>query len=192
MDKKPIPEGKEKVLYEGITLELVQQPLRIEEQIKRFEMVRAVPGTRLMTIKNGRMLLSREYGRDSEEFNYKLPGGKVFGNLAEYKKAIEIGSDMLWAVKEGTIKKAREEVGIMPNQLELYYLSKNGEAIEWDLYFMEITDFEDTGSQKLDGEGEDITFDWFTFEDVKDIALSGKMKEDRSVGVLLRYLKDLV
>lgn len=188
MDNKPVPVGDEKIVYEGDILEVIQQPHQIGEKTKMFEWARRAPGTRLIIVKDGRMLLSREYRRELEEFDYRFPGGKVFDTLKEYKKALKSGNDMLWAAKEGAIREAREEVGIIPNKLELFHLSKNGATVHWDLYYMEVADFEDTGTQKLDGEGEDITFDWFTFQDVKDIAVSGKMKEDRSVGVLLRYL----
>ena len=56
----------------------------------------------------------------------------------------------------------------------------------WDLYYFLITDFKQE-KQHLE-DGEIIDFDFYTFEEVKTLILNNKMSEDRSVGVLLKFI----
>jgi ADP-ribose pyrophosphatase len=95
---------------------------------------------------------------------------------------------MLDAARTAAIIEAKEECGIIiqPENIELFSLSHCGATIEWDLYYFIIREFEMTGAQDL-GEGEYITFDWYTQDEVIEFVRSGQMSEDRTKGVLWEY-----
>lgn len=73
----------------------------------------------------------------------------------------------------------------------LYHISHCGANIEWDLYYFVATDYDDTGEHERDDEGEsDMTTAWYTLDEVKEKILTSEMSEDRSVGVLMRWMAD--
>ena len=59
--------------------------------------------------------------------------------------------------------------------------------VEWDLYYLVVNKHKESPQQELEMR-EDIKLVGLSFEEAKQIALSGKMSEDRSVAVLLRFL----
>ena len=65
-------------------------------------------------------------------------------------------------------------------------ISKAGATIVWDLYYFEITEFSES-KQHLE-DGEDITFAWYTFDEVSKFCLNNQIQEDRSVAVILNYI----
>jgi predicted NUDIX family NTP pyrophosphohydrolase len=77
---------------------------------------------------------------------------------------------MLDAARTAAIIEAKEECGIVIDapHIELFSLSRCGATIEWDLYYFLVREFEMTGTQDL-GEGEYITFDWYTHEDIIEL-----------------------
>ena len=80
-----IPTGQESILVAGKILELVQFEVDIAGKKKIFETARRAPGVRLIFERDGKILLSREYRRETASYDYRLPGGKVFDTLAEFK-----------------------------------------------------------------------------------------------------------
>ncbi|MBI5358912.1 NUDIX domain-containing protein [Candidatus Amesbacteria bacterium] len=88
---------------------------------------------------------------------------------------------------EAAKKEAREEVGIDPVEVKHIWTSVCGATVVWDLYYFVVSQFTKLESQSPE-EGENIKPSWFSFGDAKKLALSGKMSEDRSVAVLLRFL----
>ena len=84
------------------------------------------------------------------------------------------------------IKECYEEVGLRIKNPILLKISKAGATIVWDLYYFLIKDFVED-QQHLE-DGEDITVDWYTMEEVKELCLNNKIQEDRSVAVILKYL----
>lgn len=93
---------------------------------------------------------------------------------------------MLSYATEAVKKEVKEEVGLIVHNPQFIKVSHAGATIEWDLYYFLIKDF-DVSTQSLE-EGEDITYDWYTFDELKSLILDNKIQEDRSVGVLLRYI----
>lgn len=63
--------------------------------------------------------------------------------------------------------------------LSLFRLSHCGATIEWDLYYFIVRNFTLTGKQDL-GEGEYITFEWYTKEELTQFVISGEFSEDRT------------
>ncbi len=167
------------VLYQGKIIEVIQDGKR--------EFARRSPGTRLLIVKDNQILLTKEYREELKDFDYRLPGGKVFDTLTEYNQFIESGNDILIIAQEAAIKEAREEVGIEAIDIKYIWTSVCGATIVWDLYYFLVSQFTELESQTLE-EGENINPVWFTYEETKQLALSEKMQEDRSVAVLLRFL----
>lgn len=143
-----------------------------------------------MIVKDGKILLTKEFREEVKDYDYRLPGGKVFDTLVEYNKFVDSGIDILPVAQEAAKKEAREEVGLVPSEIKHIYTSVCGATVVWDLYYFEVSKFEELPTQSLE-DGEDIKPDWYTFDVAKQMAFSGKMSEDRSVAVLLRYLANL-
>jgi hypothetical protein len=70
--------------------------------------------------------------------------------------------------------------------LELFLVSHCGGSFEWDLYYFIVKKYEEVG-QKLE-EDEKIESIKVSSAELFELAISGKMKEDRSVAVILKYL----
>lgn len=172
----------EEVKYSGKIIEVVQ----FKSGDKIFEKARRSPGVRALIVSGDKILLSKEFRQELNSYDYRLPGGKVFDRLQDYK--LHLKEDLISFAKEAVIKEVREEVGLIAKNPKLIKISKAGATVEWDLYYFLITDFtENESGQELE-EGEDISFAWHSFEEVKEICTHQKMQEDRSVGVLLSYI----
>ena len=172
----------EEIKYSGKIIEVVQ----FKNGDRVFEKARRSPGVRALIVSGERILLSKEYRTEIGGFDFRLPGGKVFDRLEEYKQ--HISEDLISYAKEAVKKEVREEVGLLVNDPKLLKVSKAGATVEWDLYYFLISDFEvNKKGQELE-DGEDISFSWYTLKEVEGICTRGRMQEDRSVGVVLSYL----
>jgi len=183
----PTPAGPEKVIYQGKLLELVQQSIQIgDKQILR-EFARRAPGTRLIIpTKDEKILLTKEYRFEIKGYDVRLPGGKVLDSLEEYNAFLKSGADIDVKAREAAIKEAREEAGIVVDDLELFGVSRCGTSVEWDLYYFVVTSYSE-GETALEL-GEDITVMPTDREEVKRMCLDGRIQEERSALILLRYL----
>jgi ADP-ribose pyrophosphatase len=186
--KKITPAGPEKIVYQGKLFEVVEQPMNVDSKIKNFEYARRAPGTRIIIIKDNKILITKEHRHEHKDYDYRLPGGKVFDSLKEYNLAVSNKTDLIKSATIAAKKECYEEVGIIVNNLDLFKVTKAGATIKWDLYYFVTSDFKESAKgQNLD-EGEVIKPHWFTFDKVKQLCIHGKMKEYRSVGVLLSFL----
>lgn len=68
----------------------------------------------------------------------------------------------------------------------MFTTSHCGATIEWDLYYFIVQKFILTDIQALE-EGEYITFDWYSEDEIIDLARNGSISEDRTKGVLWEY-----
>lgn len=172
----------EEIKYSGKIIEVVQ----FKNGDRVFEKARRSPGVRALIVSGERILLSKEYRTEIGDFDFRLPGGKVFDRLEEYKQ--HISDDLISYAKEAVKKEVREEVGLLVNNPKLLKVSRAGATVEWDLYYFLISEFEVSKKGQELEDGEDISFAWYTLKEVEDICTSGRMQEDRSVGVVLSYL----
>lgn len=184
----------QKVVYQGKIIEVVEEEVEIGGNMRTFEFARRAPGSRtIIASRTGKVLLSKEYRREANGYDYRLPGGKVFDTLTEYNDFLsqEPGeARMIEVAEEGARKELAEEVGISEAELEFLYLSKCGATVEWDLYYFVAHVADESLSEQQLEEGEDITVEWVSPSMAKSIALDGsKFSEDRSAAVLLRYLE---
>lgn len=177
---------KQEILFKGKIFEVVRQKVIIDNKNREFELINRSPGVRLIIKNNDKILLTKEFRYEYNDFDYRLPGGKVFNRLEEYKKTKS--EDLLEHAYNAAKKECIEETGLIPKKIEHLHTNKAGATIYWDLYYFLIQKFE-TSEQKLE-HGEHIKPEWFTYEQVRDMSMDKKIKEDRSVAVLLRYLAD--
>jgi len=177
------------VFFEFIKTE---KEFNIDGQTKlvKRNILRRPPGIRAIIIKNKekKILLSKEYRYELGKWDYRLPGGKVFDNLEEYKKAIE-NNTVLDNVNKTVAKEVKEEVGINIKNQSLFKVSQAGAGVEWDLFYFEITDFEIIENGKELEEDEIIEgFYWKTFDEIIKMCIDRDINEDRTVAVLLTYI----
>ena len=151
-----------------------------------FEIARRSPGVRLIIINKGKeILLAKEFRNELNAFDYRLPGGKVFDTLKEYqeKRQQEI---LPFAIKAAE-KECQEETGLLAKDVVYFATTKAGATVEWDLFYFIIDDFEEL----IDGQnletGEIIDIEWKSFTEVRKLCKDGKIKEDRTLGILFRF-----
>ena len=185
MTERPEPVSDERVAFEGDILEIVRQEMDVGEKVT-FEWARRAPGTRLIIDNGEEILLTDEYRHEIGSTDYRLPGGKVFDSLEEYNEFLNNSENILPYTEEAAKKEAREEAGIRPESAKFFKKNHSGATVEWDLFYFIVEDFESV-EQDLEI-GEEIDYEWVSYEEVREKALSQEMKEDRSVAVILQYL----
>lgn len=161
----------------------------LSKNIKR-KMVRRPPGIRALIIDKvkNKILLSKEFRYELNDWDYRLPGGKVFDSLEDYKKSI-FNDDVLEHVEKTVPKEVLEEVGLIISNPKLIKISHDGAGVIWDLYYYEITDYEinKTGAQLEENEIIE-GFVWKSFDEVIQLCINQEIHEDRTVAVLLSYI----
>lgn len=184
----PKPSGPEKIAYQGRIIEVVEQPMKAGEKTLTFEFARRAPGTRLIipTV-DGKLSLTKEYRPEIQDYDYRLPGGKVFDTLKEYNAFRKTGKDIKAEAERAALKEAREEVGVIAEKAELFAISKCGATVEWDLYYFIVSEYTEADEQALE-EGEHIVVVPTKIEDARAMCLDGRIQEERSALMLLRYL----
>lgn len=179
---------KEEVLYSGKIFEVLNRPVDVGGKVKNFEIVRRPPGTRNIIINDGKVLMSKEYRYEYEDYYYRLPGGKVFDSMKSYKDSMSGGKAISEFALESAKSECKEEGGIIPTSMKKLETTKAGSTVEWDLYFFLVEDFElKPEGQNLE-EGEKIFPVWIGLNKAKEMCLNGQVKEDRTKGVLLKFL----
>ncbi|MCH5167002.1 MAG: NUDIX hydrolase [Erysipelotrichales bacterium] len=184
----------EKSVYSNGLFEFLEteEEFVVDNQTKTIKrtMVRRSPGIRALIVdkENNKVLLSKEFRYELNEWDYRLPGGKVFDNLEDYKEAIN-NNDVIKYVEKTVPKEVMEEVGIIVKNQNLIKVSKDGASVIWDLYYYEITDYEISNDGPHLEENELVDgYVWKSFDEVIDLCINSSIHEDRSVGVLLTYI----
>lgn len=70
------------IVYRGKLFDIIQIP---QPDGRVFEVARRAPGVRVIVhdAKEQKVLLTREFRRELDAWDYRLPGGKVFDTLNE-------------------------------------------------------------------------------------------------------------
>lgn len=177
--------GPEKIVYSGKIFQVVEQPMTCDDCNKVFELARRSPGTRLIIIKDNKILITKEFRGEHNKIDYRLPGGKVFDTLEEYQKHLD--KDLLPFAEAAAKKECLEETGLLPKNIKHFTTSKAGATVDWDLYYFIVNDFEEHKEGQHLEMGENIEMEWKTFEEVKKLCVQGLINEDRTVGVLFKF-----
>lgn len=176
----------EEIKYSGRLSEIIEKEVESNGKTFKAEMTRRPPGVRVVILKEGKVLLTKEYRHEIHGFDFRLPGGKVFDSLSEYKTALGTGENIDVLAKEAALKEAREEAGIEGGNAVFIHKSVCGAAVWWDLFYFAITDF--TEAEQQLGDAEDIKVEWMESAQAKEMCLNGQIGEERSALILLRYL----
>lgn len=180
----------EEIFAKGKLFELVHLK---QDDGRVFEVARRAPGVRLIIHDEpaGKLLLTKEFRRELGEWDYRLPGGKVFDSLDEFEDFRASGSDIVEVAKAKAIEEAQQEAGVEIASLGLYKKSVLGATVEWDLYVFETTDWQlNVEGQELEV-GEKIEADnWVTYDQARTMILEGSMQEERIALVLLQWLNE--
>lgn len=161
--------------------------MRIGDKTRVFEFARRSPGVRIIIPTNdGKILLTKEYRPELKDYDHRLPGGKVIDTLEEYNSFLETGADIKEKAREAAQREAEEEAGITPKTLELFAISRCGLTVEWDLYYFVVKSYEQS-EQRLE-DFEKITVVPTAIAEAKEMCMDGRINEERSALILLRYL----
>lgn len=77
--------GKINILATGRIIELYEKEFDFDGNMRLFEYARRPPGVRLLFERDGKILLTKEYRDEHANFDYRLPGGKVFDRITDMK-----------------------------------------------------------------------------------------------------------
>lgn len=176
----------EKITHQGKIIEVVQKEVSQNGKVMVFEYARRSPGTRLVIPQGDSIFLTKEFRHEAGGYDYRLPGGKVYDSLDEYNSALASNVDIAEAAKKAAIKEAHEEVGMDVKDISFLHKSICGATVMWDLFYFLVNDFTKT-DQHLEA-GEDIQVELLDREEVKKMCLDGRIREERSALILLRYL----
>lgn len=178
----------ETIFSRGKLFELVH----IEQPDGRvFELARRAPGVRLIVPdrEHRKILLTKEFRRELNAWDYRLPGGKVFDSLAEYDAFRASGEDILQPAAAKAKAEGREEAGLEIQSLKLFKKSTLGATVEWDLFVFEVDNWHPAGDGQQLETGEQIEADaWFSYDEVERMILEAHMQEERVALILLQWL----
>lgn len=175
----------EEVVYQGKIVEVVEFPGPDGKKI--FEKARRAPGIRLIIpVGTDQVLLTKEHRHELGGYDYRLPGGKVFDTLTEYNDFLARGGDILQPATAKAREEAQQEAGVTVQALNHLHTSRLGATMQWDLYYFEVTKFIKS-YQALEA-GEDIEVVTVSRSEAQAMCLDGRISEERSALVLLRYL----
>lgn len=189
MELKPKQGNDEAIVTQGTIFELVQET---QPDGRVFERVRRAPGVRIIIadLKNKKVLLTREFRTELNDWDYRLPGGKLFDTLDEFAQFRESGASIDAAVQQKAIAEAREEAGVAIRNPQLYAVSKCGAIVEWDLHVCVATEWRGNLDQQFeDGEQIDDIL-WYSFDEIRQMILDAKMQEERIALILLRWIEE--
>jgi len=173
------------ITFQGKIVEVVE--FSSPDGKKVFEKARRAPGTRLIIpLGEDSILLTKEYRQEIDGYDFRLPGGKVFDSLEEYNNFLRSGEDIILPATKKAKEEAKQEVGLEVKDLEHIYTSVLGATMQWDLLYFVIK--ESIRSEQELEHGEDIEVVEVSRDDALKMCLDGRMSEERSALVLMRYL----
>lgn len=173
------------IKYQGKIIRVIE---KLSPSGKTLETATRPPGTRIIlhNLETNEILLTNEIRLDIGQ-DLRLPGGKVRDTNSEWD-LIKDNSNLSDEIINAAAKEVREEVGYDVSDLKIFCVSSSGgPTIKWDMYYLVATKFSDRGHQELESD-EKITTQWYPVKEVIEACLTGKIREGRSVAVILQYL----
>lgn len=178
--------------FKGKLIQVIDRNFEISknDKISHFtvEIARRPPGVRLFIVEANKILLSKEYRSELEDWDYRVPGGKIFDSLDSYLEVIDDENILKEKSVTAVAHEGLEEAGVIVKNQTLLSVSKAGSTIDWDLHYYLVDDFDMAADGNKTESAEIIHPEWFTFDEAKRMCLDGSIKEDRTVGILLKYL----
>lgn len=189
----------EEILYQGDLFQVVRRKERHIVPLDKgnsyvdidYEIIKRPPGVRAIIVHDGKLLLNKEYRYELKNWDYRIPGGKVFDSLEEYQKCDEL-KNLTTHIEKALVREVFEEVNINVYSYQLFACSNNGFTVEWDLYYYIVDEFEliefDNSKIKRRNEYEYTQSCWVDYTTVLQYCMENKISEDRSVGVIMKFL----
>lgn len=165
-----------KPIWEGIHFKAFHESVEVAPgKIRTFEYVWRIDGTRSIVVDEAnQILLTREYRHELMDYDWRLPGGKL-----DYVDE---------PVIQAASRELKEETGITARDWQYLWSTAPDATVRFKRHFLIATEIS-LGKQSLD-EGEKISLSWFSHAAIKEMALTGKIREEISALSLLRYIQD--
>lgn len=188
-----IPNGDPFVAYQARIGAIVNFPV-LEDQGGKgyieqlFEKYVRAPGCRVIAIKNEKIYLQKEKRLESNQFEWRLPGGKVIDSFEKYKQYLntEVPDSV---VLDAALGELQEEAGLTSNEMEIFQKRVCGTTVEWDLIYVVAKNAHDFELNRVHEEAEEMDgAGWFTFDEIELMCKTGEIYEGRTVSVLLQYI----
>lgn len=181
--------------YRGRLLRIATQRMGFPDMSeKSFEFAERAPGVRILVTDGERILLTKEWRSETQNWDHRLPGGKVFDTLEKFLVEKDKGDEHLqaWALAAAR-KELSEETSLQMPAESFKNIGRSvaGATVVWDLHYYLVETAKQEGTTLpgiTTGEGEQTHPEWFTHEQVKALCIEGHIQEDRTVAALLRYL----
>lgn len=186
LDKEPSKQSTEKTttLFKWRIIEVIEKDI----DWRKFEIARRSPWVRIIIRDWNNILLTKEYRHEHNGYDYRLPGGKVFDTLEEFNEKIKDNENINTYAEKAAITECKQETWLIPVELKYITTSKAGATIERDLYYFLVNSFENNEWWQELEDGENITTERKSLEEVKKLCIDWSIKEDRSVWILLKYI----
>jgi hypothetical protein len=182
------PKSNKEIVFRGKLFEIEHDT---QPDGRVFEVARRAPGVRVIISDkdNHTILLTKEFRKELGDWDYRLPGGKVFDSLPEYDEFRKTDQDILAPALEKVKGEAAEEAGVQVNEATLFKKSTLGATVEWDLYIFEATDWQPHPDGQSLEHGEQIQTDkWVSYGEARQMILEGAMQEERVALILMQWL----
>jgi ADP-ribose pyrophosphatase len=166
-----------KLVWKGIHFKAYHETVEVESgRTRTFEYIWRIDGTRTIVVNNSNeILLTKEYRHELQDFDWRLPGGKL-----DYSDE---------PIIEAASRELKEETGVTAKNWRYLWATAPDATVRFKRHFLVALDIS-LGVQNL-GEGENISLSWFSPAVVEEMALTGKIREEISALSVLRYIHSL-
>jgi 8-oxo-dGTP pyrophosphatase MutT (NUDIX family) len=163
-----------KPVWEGIHFKAYHESVEVVPGKKNiFEFVWRIDGTRSIVLnKSKEILLTREFRHELQDYDWRLPGGKL-----DY-----VDEPIIQAAS----RELKEETGITAREWRYLWATSPDATVRFKRHFLVASDIV-MGPQNLDV-GEKISLSWFSRGVAKEMALTGQVREEISALSILRYI----
>jgi 8-oxo-dGTP pyrophosphatase MutT (NUDIX family) len=187
--------GKPEEVFHGKIISVVHQKVLLPNGKNIiFESAERSPGVRILAHIDDNILMTKEWRKEINGWDYRLPGGKVFDTLDEYISFKNSNDDLISIARIAAQKELHEETGI-DLDMSLFkhvHTSIVGATVSWDLlyFFVDASKIIDISSiNRIETHEGEVTHPvWLKKSDVFNLCLEGSVQEDRSSAIIFRYI----